>query len=135
MPADINKVIPSHSLIDLSSHSSGDFGLDDFTLTKILADVILVEYVDVSEDGNCITRNGLYVPTNAITQAWRKGRVILAGPEVKYTQVGDIVVFPNNLGVTVSNLDVDSYGKLKKGVFVNEDRIFGICKQNVNIEK
>lgn len=128
MPADIDNLPTTRNLIDLTSHSAGDFGLDDYTLTFILDDIILVEYVDISSDGDNIVRNGIFVPTNAVTKAWRKARVILAGPNVKYTKKGDIVVFPNNLGVTVSNLDIASHGKIKKGIFLNESRIFGICK-------
>jgi len=128
MPLDIDLLPTTRSLIDLSSHSSGDFGLEDYELTFILDDIILVEYVDISSDGDSITRNGLFVPTNALTKAWRKARVILIGPNVKHVKKGDIVVFPNNLGVTVSNMDIEGYGKIKKGVFLNESRIFGICK-------
>jgi len=129
MPLDIDLLPTTRSLIDLSSHSSGDFGLEDYELTFILDDIILVEYVDISSDGDSITRNGLFVPTNALTKAWRKARVILTGPNVKHAKKGDIVVFPNNLGVTVSNMDIEGYGKIKKGVFLNESRIFGICKE------
>jgi cellobiose-specific phosphotransferase system component IIB len=129
MPLDIDLLPTTRSLIDLSSHSSGDFGLEDYELTFILDDIILVEYVDISSDGDSITRNGLFVPTNALTKAWRKARVILTGPNVKHAKKGDIVVFPNNLGVTVSNMDIEGYGKIKKGIFLNESRIFGICKE------
>jgi len=129
MPLDIDLLPTTRSLIDLSSHSSGDFGLEDYELTFILDDIILVEYVDISSDGDNIVRNGLYVPTNAVTKAWRKARVILTGPNVKHAKKGDIVVFPNNLGVTVSNMDIEGYGKIKKGIFLNESRIFGICKE------
>lgn len=128
MPLDIDLLPTTRSLIDLSSHSSGDFGLEDYELTFILDDIILVEYVDISSDGDSITRNGLFVPTNALTKAWRKARVILTGPNVKHAKKDDIVVFPNNLGVTVSNMDIEGYGKIKKGIFLNESRIFGICK-------
>ena len=129
MPLDIDLLPTTRSLIDLSSHSSGDFGLEDYELTFILDDIILVEYVDISSDGDNIVRNGLFVPTNAVTKAWRKARVILTGPNVKHAKKGDIVVFPNNLGVTVSNMDIEGHGKIKKGIFLNESRIFGICKE------
>ena len=129
MPLDIDLLPTTRSLIDLSSHSAGDFGLDDYELSFILDDIMLVEYVDISSDGDSITRNGLFVPTNALTKAWRKARVILIGPNVKHAKTGDIVVFPNNLGVTVSNMDIEGHGKIKKGIFLNESRIFGICKE------
>ena len=125
--ASIDHLTPTRSLIDLSSHSSGDFGLDDYELNFIFDDIVLVEYIDTASDGEGVLRNGIYVPSNALNKAWRKARVILAGPQVKYTKVGDIVIFPNNLGVTVSNIDVTNYGKLNGAVFLNESRIFGIC--------
>lgn len=125
--ASIDHLTPTRSLIDLSTHSSGDFGLDNYELNFIFDDIVLVEYIDTTSDGGGILRNGIYVPTNALNKAWRKARVILAGPQVKYTKVGDIVIFPNNLGVTVSNVDVANYGKLNGAVFLNESRIFGIC--------
>jgi hypothetical protein len=136
MAANIDQLTPTRNLIDLSSHSSGDFGIDDYTLTFIFDDILLVKYIDLTEDGDGITRNGLYIPTNALTKAWRKGKVIIAGPKAQYTKKDDIVIFPNNLGVAVSNIDVEGYGKLDKGIFLNENRIFGICtKQNVNTER
>tara|TARA_R110000764_G_scaffold20248_3_gene52110 strand:- start:4368 stop:4784 length:417 start_codon:yes stop_codon:yes gene_type:complete len=123
----IDTLATQKHLIDLSTHSEGDMGLtDDFELKMIFDDILLVEYVDENDTGE-IQRNGIYVPTNAITKAWRKAKVILAGPKSVYTKVGDVVIFPSNLGVTVANLDVNG-AKLKKGIFLNEDRLFGICK-------
>jgi cellobiose-specific phosphotransferase system component IIB len=126
--ASIDQLTPTRSLIDLSSHSSGDFGLEDYELNFIFDDIVLVEYIDMTTTGDGIMRNGLYIPTNTLTKAWRKAKVILAGPQVKYTKVGDIVIFPNNLGVTVSNIDISDHGKISNAVFLNESRIFGICK-------
>lgn len=128
MPADIDQLAPTRGLIDLKSHSDGEFGLEDYVLTFVLDDIILVEYVDITADGDSIKRGSLIIPVNAITKAWRKAKVVLTGPNVKYAKVGDIVVFPNNLGVTCSNLDIEGYGKIGKGIFLNESRIFGICK-------
>jgi hypothetical protein len=126
--ANIDNLATHKHLIDLSTHSDGDIGLtDDLELSFIFDDILLVEYVDETETGE-IVRNGIYVPTNAITKAWRKAKVILAGPDVKYTKVGDIVIFPNNLGVTVANISVTDRGVVKKGIFLNENRIFGKCK-------
>ena len=127
MPVSIDKLATKRSLIDLTKHSEGDFGLDDFELSFIFDDILLVEYVDETDTGD-ILRNGIVVPTNAVNKAWRKAKVILAGPNVKYAKPDDIVIFPNNLGVTVANMDIVGKGKLKGGVFMNEDRVFGICK-------
>ena len=87
--------------------------------------------IDEVEDaqGSAIQRNGLFIPTNAVTKAWRKAKVVLVGPSVKYCKPDDIVVFPNDKGASVSNLEIDGYGKVKKGMFLNEERLFGICKK------
>ena len=122
----IDTIAPQKHTVDLSSHSQGDIGLtDDFELTMIFDDILLVEYIDENEHGE-IQRNGIYVPTNAVTKAWRKARVVLAGPKAEYAKKGDIVLFPSNLGVTVANIDVQGT-VVKKGIFLNEDRLFGIC--------
>jgi cellobiose-specific phosphotransferase system component IIB len=119
-------------LIDLDSNSEGFFGLDDYKLSFVFDDIVLVEYVDEVDDskGSAIMRNGIFVPTNASTKAWRKGKVVLTGPNVKYTNKDDIVIFPNDRGATVSNMEIEGYGKVKKGLFLNEARIFGIAKPN-----
>jgi hypothetical protein len=73
----IDKLEPMRSLIDLSSHSEGDFGLENLELSFIFDDILLVEYVDTTNDRDGIVRNGIYIPTNTLTKAWRKARVIL----------------------------------------------------------
>ncbi len=126
--ANIDNLATHKHLIDLSTHSEGDIGLtDDFELTMIFDDILLVEYIDENAEGE-IERNGIFIPTNAVTKAWRKAKVILAGPKAEYANVGDVVIFPSNLGLTVSNLDVNGT-TLKKGIFLNEDRLFGICNR------
>lgn len=126
MQRSIDTLATQKHTVDLSSHSQGDVGLpDDFELTMIFDDILLVEYIDENEEGE-IERNGIFIPTNAVTKAWRKAKVILAGPKAQYANVGDIVIFPSNLGLTVSGLDVNGT-TLKKGIFLNEDRLFGIC--------
>lgn len=116
-------------LIDLNDahENSLDSTLRGFNLDKILHDVILVEYTDYGDsDGSTIMRNGIAIPINATTQAWRIGKVILVGSAIQLVKVGDYVCFPNNLGVQISNVRVNNYGNLKKGVFLNEERIFGV---------
>lgn len=126
LPSHLDNLKNSKSLIDLESHSEGVFALDDYVLSFVFDDIVLVELID--EEHDTIKRNGLYVPTNAMTKAWRKGRVVLAGPTAQYSKVGDIVVFPNDKGAAVSNLLVEGHGKVVKGMFLNEQRLFGICK-------
>ena len=125
--ASIDNLAPTRSLIDLTQKGKGDFGLEDYDLDFIFDDILLVEYVDETVQGDELVRNGIVIPTNALTKAWRKGKVILAGPEAKYVKEGDIVVFPNNMGVTISNVTVAGKGKVGKSIFLNEERMFGIC--------
>ena len=126
--ASIDNLAPTRSLIDLSNPDKGDFGIDDYELSFIFDDILLIEYTDETPEGE-VERNGILVPTNALTKAWRKGKVILAGPDAKYAKEGDVVIFPNNMGVTISGVTVTGKGKVKKGIFLNEERMFGICKK------
>lgn len=130
--ADIDSLGPiQKSLIDLSNphNQSFDSILRGFSLSKILSDIILVEYTDFGDsNGTTIMRNGLAIPLNVTTQAWRIGRVVLAGDSVNLVKAGDHICFPNNMGVQIGNLVVDGYGKVDKGVFLNEQRIFGVVK-------
>ena len=129
LPIDLLGVEKSH--LNLSDQSlPSDFGFDDYILSKVFDDIILVEYIDLvsGEGGDTVNRNGLLIPISVIQNAWRKGKVILVGPRVNYTKVGDIVVFPSNLGIPVTNLEVENHGPIKKGIFLNENRMFGICK-------
>lgn len=134
MPENIDILETSKSLIDLTSHSEGNFGFgEDYKLRFLFEDIILVEYIDEVDDGGsgAINRGGIFVPTNAMTKAWRKAKVILVGPKVEYAKVGDIVIFPNDKGVSVSKIEVSGHGFLKKGMFLNEKRLFGICDKVV----
>jgi hypothetical protein len=129
---DLLKTQKSH--IDLSDKSlPTDFGMDDYVASDLLDDVLLINYADIVEGddvgGGCIMRNGLAVPIAMVQNAWRKGVVIIAGPNVKQVKVGDIVVFPSSMGIPISNLEVEGFGKVDKGLFLNEQRIFMICKK------
>ena len=131
MPLDVSILETQKSLIDLTGHSDGNFGFgEDYKLSFVFEDIILVEYIDEVEGaGDVINRGGIFVPTNAMVKAWRKAKVILVGPTALYAKVGDIVIFPNDKGVAVANIEVEGHGKLKKGMFLNEKRLFGICKR------
>lgn len=129
MAANIDLLPTQKSLIDFSElpKNSFDSVFFGYNLKTVLDDILLVKYVDETEDGSNIMRNGIVVPINADTKAWRIGEVILAGNNVKVAKKGDYVCFPNNLGVPIANIDIEEYGTLKKGIFLNEQRIFGIC--------
>jgi len=134
----IDKLIPTRSLIDLSGFpkNSLDSTLIGYDLVDVLDDIILAEFVDVSSSGNEIVRNGLVVPINTQTNAWRIGLVVLCGKGCSLVKKGDYICFPNNMGVNISKVEVDGYGKVEAGQFLNEHRIFGVVKKkevkNVN---
>lgn len=136
MNASIDSLPTEKSLLDLGGLNKGTFNsvFEDFVLTKVLDDVILVEFVDENEDGNAVKRGAIFVPINVDTSAWRKGKVLMIGPRVKYVELGDVVCFPNNMGVPVANLEIQEPGaketrKMKRCMFINEQRIFGVCKE------
>jgi hypothetical protein len=85
----------------------------------------MVQYVDINEDGTEIKRGNIWVPLNAVNHTWRVGVVLLAGPNCKTVKEGNHVVFPNDKGIQVANLN-----NLKNIVFLNEARIFGVCEED-----
>jgi hypothetical protein len=131
--ASIDSLAPKRSLINLDDERLDDFGnivTDDYILSFIFDDILLVKFTDEGDDegqGDVVERGGIFIPVNAMQRAWRKGVVLMAGPEVKYVKTGQIVIFPSNYGVGLGNVEIKDYGFLKKGIFLNESRIFGIC--------
>jgi co-chaperonin GroES (HSP10) len=96
---------------------------EDFEITELLGDVIQVVYADTAEDGKSLVRNGIILPSEVVdNKAWRVGKVILAGPNTKQVKAGHYVIFPGDKGIKGLQKD----GKLN--IFLNEERIFGICK-------
>lgn len=96
---------------------------EDFEITELLGDVIQVVYADVAEDGRSLVRNGIILPNEVVdNKAWRVGKVILAGPNTKQVKKGDFVIFPGDKGIK----GLQKNGKLN--IFLNEERIFGICR-------
>ena len=108
--------------------TSENFDLFGYELSGVLDDIILVKYLDCSDDGQEILKNGILVPINATTFTWRIGEVVLAGPNCKLVKKGSVVCFPNDKGIAVGNLEVVDHGKIKNSCFLNEGRIFGVCK-------
>ena len=127
MSANIDQLVPTKSLIDLSTHSDNDFGLTDYDLCSLFDDLLLAEYVDETLDGDII-RDGVIVPANTIQRAWRVGRVILAGCGCKNVKPGQHIIFPHDKGIPISGITIDGHGKLEHGIFLNEERLFGVCK-------
>lgn len=117
------------SLIDLSSADRKGLDFDGYTLSKVFDDIVLIEFIDEDDNGN-ISRDGIFVPSNNTIKVWRKGRVLLKGKNADQCEINDIVIFPHDKGSPVSNVNIKNYGKLKKGMFLNQERIFGVCEKD-----
>jgi predicted RecA/RadA family phage recombinase len=130
----IDQLSTKKSLIDLSTHSKNTFNsvFIGYDLCAMLDDVMLIEFVDAGGDTSTIVRGGIVVPVNAETNAWRIGKVILQGNNCKLVKQGDHVMFPNNMGVPITNIEVTGHGTVHHGIFLNEQRIFGVVKPREN---
>ena len=77
----VDTLVMQKSLIDLTSTPRNSFNsvFLGYDLDTLLDDIILAEFTDEGGSSNTISRNGIVVPVNADTQAWRIGKVILCG--------------------------------------------------------
>ena len=108
-------------IVRLEDYTNSDLNLTGWKLTKVLDDILMCQFVDISADGTEINRGGIWVPIHTALQAWRVAKVLLAGPRAK-TKAGQYVIFPSTFGLKANNIN-----NLKHIVFLNEDRIFGVC--------
>lgn len=109
----------------LDVHNTPAFELSNCTVHNTLDDILMLQYVDVSESGKEVMRNGLFVSLNVTEHVWRIAKVLLAGPNCKTVKEGDHVIFPNDRGIRASEVN-----NLKNIVFISEQRIFGVCTLN-----
>lgn len=109
--------------VQLEQYQGHSLELDGWNLTKVLDDILMVQYVDVNESGTEIKRGSIWVPINTVHFVWRVGKVMLAGPNCKTVQEGDYIVFPNDKGIQAANIN-----DLNNIVFLSESRIFGVCE-------
>lgn len=98
---------------------------EDYEITDVLDDIIMAEYADTTEDGKGVIRNGIILPESIVDQkAWRVGRVVLAGPNVKHEKlkaIGTFFIFPGDRGLR----SIKRNGR--HVVFINEQRVFCVC--------
>jgi hypothetical protein len=110
-------------LVRIENHLTSDLNLAGWELVQVLDDILMCQFADINEDGTMVKRGELWVPINAVHQAWRVAKVLLAGPAAK-VKPGQYVIFPSTFGMRASNIN-----NLKHIVFLNEDRIFGVAEQ------
>ena len=112
-------------LVDIEQYGNAALP-EDYEITEVLDDVIMAEYADLAGNGKEIIRNGLFIPEGIVDQkAWRVGRVIFTGPRVRNESLrtpGTTFIFPGDRGMRSITQDG------KQILFINEDRIFGVCK-------
>ena len=110
-------------LVRIENYLTSDLNMSGWKLTQVLDDILMCQFADINEDGTMIKRGDIWVPINAVNQAWRVAKVLLAGPRAK-VKTGQYVIFPSTYGLKASNIN-----NLKHVVFLNEDRIFGVAEQ------
>lgn len=109
-------------LVRIENYLASDLNLSGWTLTAVLDDILMCQFVDINEDGTMVKRGDIWVPINAVNQAWRVAKVLLAGPAAK-VKPGQYVIFPSTFGMKAANIN-----NLKHIVFLNEDRLFGVAE-------
>lgn len=132
-----NEVNPiSRSDIDLEGQNvSGEIGLGDkWVIERLLADFMMLEYIDVS-NGQFVDEDG-FVVVKQDKKVWRKAVVRGISPwcekhfGLKY---GDVVLLPNDKGLKIGETQYeDPEGNvhvMECGTFVNGLKVFGVLKQ------
>ena len=116
----------NNGLADLDPYSNCPLP-EDFDIVELLGDVIQIVYADTAEDGKSVIRNGIVLPEGVVdNKAWRVGKVVMTGPNTKQVKAGQYVIFPGDKGIK----GIQKNGKLN--IFLNEERIFGICQPQTN---
>lgn len=95
---------------------------DEWEITGVLGDIIRAEYIDCTEDGEYISRDGILVDNKVSQYTWRVAKVINAGPACKDVKENDLIMFPNDKGIPMTNVNGHNY------IFLNEARIFAFVK-------
>lgn len=108
--------------VQIEHYQGNDFELENWHLDKVLDNILMVQYADINEEGTEIKRGSIWIPIGAVQHTWRVALVLKAGPKCESVKEGDYIVFPNDRGLQIANLN-----GLKNVAFLNEDRIFGIC--------
>lgn len=131
-----NEVNPvSYSDIDLEgANVSSNVGLGDkWVIDRLLADFILLEYIDVS-DGKFVDEDG-FVVVKKESKQWRKAvvRAISDWSAKNFgLKFGDTVLLPDDKGLRIGVTQYEdpdgNVHKISHGAFVNGQKILGIIK-------
>lgn len=131
-----NEINPiSRSDIDLEgTNVSSNVGLGDkWVIDRLLADFMLLEYIDIT-NGQMVDEDG-FVVVKKESKQWRKAAVRSISPwcekhfGLKY---GDVVLLPDDkglkIGVTQYQDPDGNVHTMEQGTFVNGLKVFGVLK-------
>ena len=130
---DVNPV--SRSDIDLQgANVSSDVGLGEkYVIDKLLADFILLEFIDIS-NGELLDEDG-FVVVKKESKMWRKAIVRAISEWSAKTfrlSYGDLVLLPDDKGLKIGVTQYEdpdgNIHKLEAGAFVNGLKILGTLK-------
>lgn len=94
----------------------------NYEITGVLGDILMCEVADESSSGE-VNRGGIWLKQEINSKMWRVARVVKVGPQCSgNVHVGDLVMYPSDKGLPMVKLG-------KKYIFLNEQRIFCICKE------
>jgi hypothetical protein len=131
-----NQINPiSRSDIDLEgANVSSNVGLGDkWVIERLLADFILLEYIDVS-NGQYVDEDG-FVVVKKESKQWRKAIVRAISPwsaQHFQLQYGDTVLLPDDKGLKIGKTQCEapdgSIHEIEYGAFVNGMKLLGVIK-------
>lgn len=93
----------------------------DFEFEGVFGNILMCEAIDENDHGE-VLRNGIWLKPEVTQKLWRRGRVILLGPDCKGLAVGDHVAYPSDRGLPMVSVNK------KKYIFLSMDRLFGKLK-------
>lgn len=109
------------SPLDLTDMQGIDIPLE-YDITSVLGDILMCEVADENVKGE-VKRNGIIISESLATKMWRVAKVLLCGPLCSdNVKTGDFVMYPSDKGIPLISHDG------KKLIFLNESRMFCICK-------
>lgn len=114
---DTNFGLPS---LDLTEMQGIEIPLE-YEITGVLGDIMMCEVIDESKEGE-VCRGGIWLKQDVVGKIWRVARVTQVGPQCSgAVNIGDCVMYPSDKGLPMVKMG-------KKYIFLNEPRIFCICK-------
>ena len=125
-----------------SPNCAGDIAIRGFIVNRLYDDFVFADYIDV-DNGFIKHESGLVTVESNSTKTWRKAKVLMVGPACRNTQIGDIILFPNDKGLPCGEVEYlrhldenelaskqDVIDIAKNGIFLSEHRIFATLSKH-----